>query len=153
MQSGRMLQWEILKSEFLEDYSNLRDIYVLGTTISDWQSLFDRLRTVYQLQYTVDGDPQPMPDSIAVAFATKEMANAAVSFDIGNIIVACHFFTTEEIELDILAREINSQRTLDTLLGFLRLVGDNTQKTAFLTDENDQARPIISYRPDQQTMC
>ena len=147
-----MLEWETLKSEFLEDSSSLRDIYVFGATINDWQSLFDELKTIYHLQYTVDGEPQSMPDFIAEVFATKETASAAVSFDIGTITVISHFFTTEEIEFDILAREVDSQQTLDTLLGFLRLVGDKTQKRVILTNDGDEAHPILSYRTDQKPM-
>jgi hypothetical protein len=147
-----MLQWEMLKSEFADD-TTLRDIYVLETTLNDWQLLFDELKTAYQLQYSVDGHAQQWPDSLAKIFAVRERAHPMVSFDMGQIIMVSHFFTYNEIEFDILAHEINSQQRFDALLGFLRSVGDHTGKPVLLTDENNQHQPIISYRPGQKTMC
>lgn len=150
-----MLQWESVKLEFREDisWSNLRDIYVFDTTINDWQLIFDKLKNLYQLEYTVDNDIIQMPDFITEIFATHEIASTHVYFDIGNkIMVGCHFFMTNQIEFDILAREINSPQAFDTLLGFLRLIGDKIQKTVTLTDENDETHPIISYRSDEKAM-
>lgn len=146
-----MLEWEKLKSELADDNS-LRDIYVLDTTLNDWQVLFDKLKTTYQLQYTVDGQSQQWPGSLEKVFADSAQARPMVSLDIGQIVLVSHFFTFDEIEFDILAYEINSQQTFDNVLGFLRLVGDNTGKPVLLTDENNQRQPIISYWPDQKMM-
>lgn len=53
-----------------------------------------------------------------------------------DIVVACHFFTDEEIELDIDPREVTSQTELDLVLNFLRLLGTRLSKDTILTPEN-----------------
>lgn len=61
--------------------------------------------------------------------------------------MACHFFTTTEIEFDISPREVTSQAALDELLGFLRLVGDTLGRAVIMSYESDEQHPFITYEP------
>ena len=48
----------------------------------------------------------------------------------------CHFFTTDEIELDLDPREVTSQGQLDAVLDFISNLGAALQRDVVLTEEN-----------------
>jgi hypothetical protein len=57
------MEWERHTSLFASDGS-LRDLYVRGTDVSDWQRLLDFLRAgAYTLRYIVDAEQEPQPCS------------------------------------------------------------------------------------------
>ena len=146
-----MIRWETCKrafSEFIGEGS-LRDIYVLDTTIEDWRTLFAQLQIRFKLSYVVDGTDRQLPLTVDEIFATREQACPTLSFLVGDIWVVTHFFTPDEIEFDIAARDVTSQASLDHLLGFLQLIGDTVRRTVLLTPENDERHPCITYNPVQ----
>jgi hypothetical protein len=73
-----------------------------------------------------------------------------VRIRVGTVMVVCHFFTTDEIEMDVDPREVTSQAELDELLGFLRLVGDTLGRAVILSHESDEEHPFISYEPGRR---
>ena len=139
-----MIQWETCKQDFEFDGAWL-DIYVFGTTIEDWQSLFNVLQASCKFEYSVDGEPREFPKTVEEVFSVRESANPALSFQVGKISVVCHFFHEKEIEFDIDPREVASQAELDTLLNFLHQVGDTIRRSVVLTPENGPEHPIITY--------
>lgn len=84
------------------------------------------------------------------AFAVRDKANPVLRISIADIVIVCHFFTTDEIEFDIDPRKITSQAALDGLLGFLRQVGDTVDRPVILTYESDEQHPFISYDPNRR---
>jgi hypothetical protein len=144
-----MIRWDTCRREFEPDGA-LRDIYVHGTTIAHWRTLFDVLRATYTLEYSVDGTARPLPTIVDEAFTTRDTASPSLHFRVGGIVVACHFFTTAEIEFDISPREVTSQATLDELLGFLRLVGDTLGRAVIMSYESDERHPFITYEPSRR---
>lgn len=124
---------------------SLRDIYVLETTIEDWQRLYSVLRSRYDLKYLVDLESRPLPDAIEEAFSTQQVASPLLQFIVAGMTVNAHFFTTRQIELDIDPREVSSEVRLGELLDVLRLIGDGLQREVRLTHENDWERPFITY--------
>lgn len=141
-----MIRWDTCRREFEPDGA-LRDIYVHDTTIEHWRTLFDVLRATYRLEYSVDGTSRPLPAIVDEAFTTRDTASPSLHFRVGGIVVACHFFTTTEIEFDISPREVTSQAALDELLGFLRLVGDTLGRAVIMSYESDEQHPFITYEP------
>ena len=139
-----MIQWEICKRDFEFDGAGL-DIYVFGTTIEDWGSLFNVLRTSYCFEYSVDGEPGQFPKTIEEVFLIRKSASPALSFLVGKISVVCHFFHETDIEFDIDPREVTSQAELDILLNFLRQVGATIHRSVVLTPENGPEQSIITY--------
>lgn len=141
-----MILWDRCRKDFEPDGA-LRDIYVHGTTIAQWRAVFDVLRANCALEYSVDGSLQPVPATVEAVFSLRGTASASLHFRVGGILVACHFFTTEEIEFDVSPREINSQATLDELLGFMRLIGDLLDRPVVMSHENDALHPFLTYEP------
>jgi len=128
----------------------VRDVYVHGTSIEHWRTVFDMLRRTFDLEFLVDGAPLVIPATVDDAFAIRDTASPALRFRVGGIVVICHFFTTDAIEFDIDPGDVTSQASLDELLGFLRSVGDTVGRTVILTHEGDEQRPFISYEPSRK---
>ena len=144
-----MIRWDTCRREFEPDGA-LRDIYVRSTTIEHWRTLFVALRASYALEYSVDGTARPLPAVVDEAFTTRDTASPSLHFRVGGIVIACHFFTTDEIEFDISPREVTSQTALDELLGFLRLVGDTLGRAVAMSYESDEQHPFITYEPSRR---
>ena len=145
-----MIRWETCKQDFKFDGAWL-DIYVFGTTIEDWQSLFNVLQASYTFAYSVDGKPQQFPKTIEEVFSVRKSACPALSFLVGRISVACHFFHDKEIEFDIDPRGVTSQAELDVLLNFLCLIGNTIHRSVILTPENGPEHPILTYNSESKT--
>lgn len=144
-----MISWETCRRDFEPDGA-LRDIYVHGTSIDHWRTLFDMLRRDYDLEFFVDSTGREIPIAVDEAFAIRDTASPMLRFRIGGIVIVCHFFTTDEIEFDVDPREVTSQAALDELLGFLRRVGDTVGRAVILTYESDERHPFISYEPSRR---
>jgi len=140
------IAWEACKHEFQWNGS-WRDIYVFRTTLDDWRVLCAELKKTYNLEFLVDGEARSFPEMVDEVFVLRNQANVLMRFLAEGIIIACHFFSTEEIEFDIDPREIISQAALDALLNFMGLVGDAVRKKVVLTPENGAELPFIAYEP------
>src|SRR5258708_5008408 len=115
--------WKKCQRHFAENHGLLPDIYVHGTTIEHWQTLYEILGVNYRLEYFVDNESEPLPGRVDEVFATREIANPELYFRVGGVLVACHFFTREEIEFDIDPAEVTSEVALNHLQNFVALVG------------------------------
>lgn len=143
-----MILWDTCRQDFEPDGA-LRDIYVRGMTFENWRSFYGVLRSTYNLEYSVEGTQQPLPTSVEEALAAIS-SFPMLRFRIGNVMVVCHFFTTDEIEMDIEPSEVTSQESLNDLLGLLRLVGDTLQKSVILSYESDEQHPFIIYESSRR---
>ena len=143
------IRWETCGRNFEPD-GVLRDIYVRETSSEDWRSVFAMLGREYELEFYVDGVARPVPTGVEEVFTIRKIANPLLRFAVRNVVVCCHFFDFEEIEFDIDPRDVRSQEALDSLLGFMRRVGDTVAKPVILTYENDREHPFISYDPGQR---
>lgn len=144
------MEWRQIAPDFAFDGS-WRDIYVLATTLSDWQVVLDRLRQFEPAPiYRVDGEARAIPDRAEEAFVSRTSAGVLLSFSIGKAVLNCHFFVVDEIEFDLDPREIGDSEQFEALVGFMRLLGKLTAKVVLLTPENVRERPILRYSPDVQ---
>lgn len=144
------MEWRQIAPDFVFDGS-WRDIYVLDTTLSDWQVVLDRLRRLEQTPvYRVDGTAKAIPDRVEDAFETRGSAGVLLSFSIGKAVLNCHFFGVGEIEFDLDPRDISDSDQFERLGWFMRLLGELTGKVVLLTPENFKERPILRYSPDNR---
>ena len=127
---------------------SLIDMYVLDTTLEDWQRLLDfLLASPYALRYSRDGATEPLPDRIEVIFAERSVANVALFIDESQLSLNCHFFAPDEIEFDLNPRAIDGQPRLVRMLDFMRALGSTLGKEIILTPENLQERPLCRFDP------
>ncbi len=143
-----MIHWDKCKDDFQWDGS-LRGIYVTPASLGDWKALYSILCSYPNVEYFVDGVAQPPPADVEQVFAVWASANPMLRIRVGESVVIFHFFARDEIECDIDPREITSQADLDSLLGFVRQMGDVTRKPVAVTPENLPERPIITYEPEK----
>ena len=142
------LSWHQVRDEFDHDGS-LRDIYVLNTTAAHWQRMFDWLRqSAYAVEFRRAGVPAILPATFNEAMAIAKTECALLSISLMSLNVHCHFFTPEEIELDVDPREIAGQTDLEALLAFMIGLSSATGQDAILTPENVSEIVIFRARPD-----
>jgi hypothetical protein len=143
--SGHVIEfnWPVQKQDFEPDGS-LRDIYVVGTTADDWNKFVRHIASgPYRAKFTMNGAPRPIPPIVDELFGT---AQGLLTFWVGTVALACHFFAVEEIELDFIPNGVG-ERELRLLLTFIADIGDLTGKVVVLTPENCREEPIFRYSP------
>jgi hypothetical protein len=64
------------------------------------------------------------------------------------MIINCHFFTEQEIELDLDPREVNSEERLNSLFRFMKVLGKHLGKEVILTLENSPHLVLLRTSPD-----
>jgi hypothetical protein len=144
MNEGMIARWDNVRGEFDRDGS-LRDIYVVETTLADWQSFLDWLRrSPYGPVFSSDGAEAILPATADEVFRVVNESCVLMAIHLGEIQVHCHFFVQSEIELDIDPCQIDA-RQFPLLLGFLAGLGDQLDKDVRLTHENDRDRPFLVY--------
>jgi hypothetical protein len=143
-----MITWEICRQEFAPDGA-LRDIYILNTNPEHWRKLFKILKSAFELDYRVDGNDQPIPSNVDEIFALNGVTHPLMRFQTAGVTVACHFFSFEQIELDVDPREVNSQTAFDGLISLVKLIGDGLNERVIMTYESDEQHPFISYEPSK----
>ncbi len=59
----------------------------------------------------------------------------------------CHFFCVEEIELDLLPNEVDTEEKAEAVFEFMAEVGRMLMREVVLTPENGQEHVIVRYDP------
>jgi hypothetical protein len=125
-----------------------RDIYVLGTSVADWDAVLGLVRAgrLGSATYTLDTEPASGPESAAAAFAVREEASPMLSLDVEGLILNCHFFCDDVIEFDLNPAEL-SESNFAALMGWMRLIGSTLRRDVLLTEENAPQLPLLVYQP------
>ncbi|ATG44065.1 hypothetical protein PhaeoP18_02313 [Phaeobacter piscinae] len=130
----QLIDWQDCKGAFYVDGS-LRDIYIQDTTASDWDVFLDAISSKTITTF-VDGEPHPLPTQASEIFERNGDTFFLLEITLGQLKMNCHFFTEEEIELDIDPSEVTSQAELDAIIEVLALLGSTLGRDVILTDEN-----------------
>ena len=80
--------------------------------------------------------------------SVRAEASPLLTFRFGGIQFAAHFFNEEELEFDFVPNDIRGQDDLDSLLSFVRQMGDLLSKPVSITPENFRDGAFLVYRPD-----
>lgn len=141
--------WELVAQAFEPDGS-LRDIYVEDTTLTDWERVIAQVRERYgPMRFTLDGEPAPLPAAVSDVFQLRTECAPRLSFSVGGIELATHFFDPTEIEFDLAPTQVDGPVRLEALVGFLRWLADLVEKPAILTDENEKGAVILRAAPTE----
>jgi len=128
---------------------SLRDIYVQNTDAVHW-GRFDRLLGQYECTYRFDGVALPFPGSLS-ALMNHEGAHVLSIQLAGAVVICCHFFTPEQLELDISPKEIAGPFQHDQVLAFVENLAQALELPADITPENGENKPFLSYVPRTQS--
>jgi hypothetical protein len=130
----------------------LRDIYVLDTTLDDWDVAFRFLVDSYAHQLTSGNPEQAFPASASDVFHQQETGHRmSLHLDVGGVLVNCHFFSPDEIELDLDPSDVSNQETYQSVLRLVMGLAAAVGKRAILTHENTQEAVILAYEPASGT--
>jgi hypothetical protein len=139
--------WPNISREFERDGA-LRDIHVSPATAAEWQRILDfLLEHSTGLNFSIDGEPAPLPALAAEIFPIRDHAAALLTFSFGGILFAAHFFTELEVEFDFEPTDVHGQEELDSLLSFMQQIGDLLAQPIFVTGENGLASAFLGYWP------
>jgi hypothetical protein len=152
-----LTEWEQIAPEFDPD-GGLRDIYVLEASLRDWQVVLDAIRGFQPHPiYAVDGLPEDLPTRVEHIFHRRSDASPMMSFLLLDMTLNCHFFGSDQaendlqkIEFDLNPREVTSSEHLGSLIDFMKLLGNLTNKAVILTPENCIENPILEYDPQSR---
>ena len=137
--------WTECSADFAPDGS-LRDIYVENTTLSDWDRLLQWVRSSpLAFSFLHEGRPMPLPAAAGDVFALSGTAASILTIHLGALSLNCHFFSDDEIELDLDPRELTDERAFSALLGFVRGLGDALARDAIVTHENFKWAVLLRY--------
>jgi hypothetical protein len=133
---------EVLRDVFFCDGS-LRDLYVKNVSFADWLTLLKVAKTYPVSIHPADLDlfGRPTEDSLFTDL-TKLLA-----IDAGGVTICCHFFTPEEIELDIDPREVKGNEQVAAVFSFMHRLADALVKPVLLTPENAEDHPLLVVLP------
>jgi hypothetical protein len=135
--------WESNEGAFL-------DIYVLSTTVDEWQQLIETVRgRAWPSSYYLDHEPAPMPSDVREIFAHREVANCLWQIrPSSDLWINCNFFDQEEIEFSVDPREIDAQQHLDTMCEFISTIGRTLGKPVLACIEGEPRAPaMMRYEP------
>ena len=141
------MTWTQIASEFAWDGS-WRDIYIVGSTIDDWQRILDALldHSPPPLLY-IDGAAAPFPPNAKAIFEQRRVSSPLLQVAAGNVVLNCHFFDDEEVEFDLDPREVRDEEDLRAITDFMSRMANATGKATVLTHENTKSAVILTMSP------
>lgn len=140
--------WDLVAEDFRPDGA-LRDIYVLDTDISLWGRALAYVASRYEhVRFSGAWSGPDLPRDAATLFPTDPDAELTSMFiDVSGVQLTCHFFTTDEIELDLDPADVTDPGRLDAVIEFMQGLSDAVGKDVLLTYENMQNAVILRCRP------
>lgn len=127
---------------------SLRDVYIEGTDISDWRTLLE-VASRYPNAYTFDGLRKDIPDVPSI-FANRSGSHL-LTVNVGGASINCHFFISEEIELDIDPRQVTDAATHELVMSFLAELSYAVQKVLVITAENSPKSVYRRFSPSSSS--
>lgn len=134
--------------EIFEPDGSLVDLYVLDISPEDWQQLLNELQPEvlpYKFwDFEMDDEPRRLSQRIETIFARGDEASGCLlTLDPEGLRLNCHFFTTEEIEFDLVPQDIQSEDLAARLADFIRRVSALLGKPVLLCCEGMPERPCF----------
>jgi hypothetical protein len=136
----------------LDDPGNaafLCELHIPGTSSHDWQSIVDliRHRHDWASEYLEDGEVTAMPDRVEDILGRNQIVATTLRTTTATLHINTNFFTPEDIEFDVPARELSTQARLDELFAFVNEIAHATGRSVFVTPEGAEDSPFLTYNP------
>ena len=132
-----MKSYESIQSDLKPDGS-LRDIYIFQTNSSLWNKFISLMSgSGLKLEFWHGENEMPLPNNIEEIKALQNRDPTTLKIFIeGGVQINCHFFTEDEIEMDVDPKEICDKQNFDGLVLFLKWLAKELEKSIHLTHEN-----------------
>lgn len=145
--SGKLL-WDEVKSFFdPERVGSLPDVRVPGSSLEDWQAVFDLVRASgWQYEYSVDDHVLPLPTAEALpALSTEGDFPTLRVWPVAEVLAIFRFYDAGSIDFDVDVRELQGQERLDVFCGLLTAIGRRLGKPVRMDPERDHGHPVLGY--------
>ncbi|MFB7678294.1 hypothetical protein ACFC26_43565 [Kitasatospora purpeofusca] len=144
------LLWDDVKNFFDPDLMGaLPDVCVAGTSVNDWQAVFDLVRSCgWEWEYSEGRVAVPLPPAAQVLSrpAGAETVDLRV-WPVPGVLAIFRPMSAEEIDFDVDLRELQGQEGVDVLCGFLTALGRRLGKPVVMTAEGDYGNPVLGFDP------
>ena len=139
------ISWNQIEKDLKADGS-LRDIYFFDSTVEIWNSFIAAvLNSEFNFNFYKDGEACEIYTDFSNIFKERENTSLMLSVEKGGVSFNCHFFTEDEIELDISPKEVNGQPSLNIVLEFMAYFSKAIGLPCVLTYENMPQHVIIKF--------
>jgi hypothetical protein len=142
-----MVKWEDVRRDFEPD-GGLRDIYVIGADLSVWDRALEFLLQGGTARYSIDDVEMSPPARASQALEAWPERSPLLVVDRENIEYACHFFGTEQVELDFWPEDVGGPEEFEALQRFVVGLGRATKRIVLVTYEGSEAAEIFRYVPE-----
>ncbi|MCF3103216.1 hypothetical protein IPZ58_16750 [Streptomyces roseoverticillatus] len=144
------LLWDDVRNFFDPDLMGaLPDVSVEGTSVEDWQRVFDLVRSSgWAWEYLEGGVAGPLPPAVEVLArpADAETVDLRVR-PVPAVLVIFRPMSAEEIDFDVDLREVQGQEGADVLCEFLATLGRRLGKAVTMSTEGDYGNPVLGFDP------
>jgi hypothetical protein len=152
VQHGGMpdLLWDDVRNFFDPDLMGaLPDVSVAGTSVEDWQAVFDLVRSSgWTWEYAEGGVAGALPSAVEVLSRPADAETAELRvWPVSDVLAIFRPMSAEEIDFDVGLRELRGQAGVDTLCGFLCAIGRRLGKPVVMTAEGDYGNPVLGFDP------
>lgn len=145
-----MNQWEKIQHHFTSD-GLLRDIYLYSTNVDIWNHFINEIsKSKYKCSLFHDEKKIDFPVEFYSIKVLQENEPTILHVSVNNILVLCHFFIDDEIELDIAPEDINGRKDYDDLIEFLTWLSATVQREVVLTYESTEKDIILKVNTSGQ---
>ncbi|MGK5638546.1 hypothetical protein ACSNOK_09585 [Streptomyces sp. URMC 126] len=165
------LLWNDVKHLFDPDLMGaLPDLSVPGTSVADWQAVFDLVRSSgWEWEYRVGGGPAPLPPAAEIlARPPDDDGDGGDGGDDGDgrdggddgegaghlrvrpapdVTVIFWPVSADTVDFDVDLRELRGQRGVDVLCGVLCAIGRRLDKPVTMSPEGADRDPVLGYDP------
>lgn len=134
------MDWTLFEENIYYKDGSLRDIYIHGTTIEDWEKWVNFVNGRYQLEWYngLKDQKYNQIDFNVVLEYFKDYPDFSTSaiITIDNLNIHTYFLTSQEIENDINPKEFTSSEDHKKLMDYLTDVSKLLNKKVILTPVN-----------------
>lgn len=141
-----------LLNEIIKDDGSYRDIYIHQIDLGDWEKLLLlTTQSGWKVKFLKDNEEADLKHfSAEKIFQMKKDVCFLLSINLEGIIINCHFFDENEIELDFTPSQIHTLDQTHAIFEFIRILSKFFNKNVFLAPENFIESPYLSISPNGQ---
>ncbi|WP_433734038.1 hypothetical protein ACQP0C_18030 [Nocardia sp. CA-129566] len=144
------LLWNDVKNFFDPDLMGaLPDVWVSGTSVEDWQAVFDLVRSSgWTWEYSEGGNTRPLPAAAEVLARPADAETVSLCVrPVPEVRAIFRPMSAAEIDFDVDLRELQGQVGVDILCGLLCAIGRRLGKSVSMTAEGDHGHPVLGFDP------
>ena len=120
---------------FKPDSGMVFEIRVYGITARDYDVLLPLLIQRYPAVYSEDGETRDLPNYSTIT-RRRDLVTTTLELNIVGVQVRCWFAEDNEIDLDLLPDDVDSEEKAEGIFRLMRMIAETLQKRVFLTAEN-----------------